>query len=495
MDPIMNIFGVKMPPVIGIKRGCIMEIDIREILRDKTKRSNWSKKYGSYLKPKIEVKCSNDFIDKLYDDLFESSKYQKKGLYKPALNCIVANLIDCGRRGVPLYRPYALYHTDQHWANQTVINNILKDLTKNGYCNHWPGFKHPTNDKYSFSATYFPTEKIMNKHLEIKPKKPENCLLLFKKDPKKRRVFKPYIITPQKQKLIDNINKINTLLEKSTVRFKYKAENVNHRYKPSFENQICFLLSSNHVVLLPDQTTNNKNHIWVDTVFGTRLYFDNEYEFEISKDSLYVYRSFCRGRFIYGGRFYTPVFQGIPSKWRKTITIDGEDTIELDYSAHHIRLLYHRIGLDFNGEAYVYKKSDVENKDKRQLHKYIAMIAINALNKKQTIAAVHNSIEDDFDNGKYTSEIPDLKTIEKHYNEFIEYHKLINKFVSNDEGIKLQCQDSKIMNNILIELCNKNIVGLPIHDSVIVKKKHKEILKEIMTKEYLKITNKSPIVE
>jgi hypothetical protein len=199
---------------------------------------------------------------------------------------------------------------------------------------------------------------------------------------------------------------------------------------------------------------------------------------------MYIYRSFTRGGFEFGGRFYTPVFQGIPSSWRKTITIDGEETVELDFSAHHIRMLYHQEGLDFKGEPYIYSKDDEEKKDKRQIHKYIAMIALNAKDKKSSIYAVRGAIEDDKDNDKFHSDIPSLKDIEQQLDDFVEHHKPISKYVSNDAGIKLQKKDSDIMHSILVDLTKKGIVSLPIHDSVIVQKKYEDILKETMTKQY-----------
>ena len=246
--------------------------------------------------------------------------------------------------------------------------------------------------------------------------------------------------------------------------------------------------------LVPDQESSNKDNIWIDSDYGTRLYFNNEYKFEISKESMYMYRSFNRGKFMYGGRFYTPVFQGIPSAWRNTITIDGEETVELDYSAHHIRLLYHELNLDFKGEPYIYKKSDKANVDKRQIHKYVAMIAINANSEKQTINAVRETVENDIANGKFNSEIPTKKEIKQYYNDFVNHHKPIAKYISNDAGIKLQRKDSDIMSNILIELAINDIAALPVHDSVIVQKKYKEKLKNIMSKEYYKFMTKYPVI-
>jgi hypothetical protein len=237
----------------------------------------------------------------------------------------------------------------------------------------------------------------------------------------------------------------------------------------------------------------------IDNYLNTkRLYLIDLDEYEIDKDSLYLKRVFNRARYIYGGRFYTPVYIGIPKEYRSTITIDGESTVELDYSAHHIRMLYHRDNMDFTGEAYVYNKSDTIHENERALHKYMAMIAINACSRKSTILAVQDSIRRDIKKLKYTNELPTREQLEELYDEFLEYHKPIAHHVSNDEGTKLQRIDSDIMNNILVDLANDNIVALPVHDSVIVKKKHEERLRELMIKHYVnckKLNNFNPVID
>ena len=41
-----------------------------------------------------------------------------------------------------------------------------------------------------------------------------------------------------------------------------------------------------------------------------------------------------------GGRFYGGWWQSIPSEYRKYISLNGDLTIEMDYSSIHIHLLY-----------------------------------------------------------------------------------------------------------------------------------------------------------
>src|SRR5947207_9185465 len=63
-------------------------------------------------------------------------------------------------------------------------------------------------------------------------------------------------------------------------------------------------------------------------------------------------RIFNDGSFERGGRFYGGWWQGVPQHYRMHITIDGEPTVEADYSAIHPRLLYAREGMDCCGDPY-----------------------------------------------------------------------------------------------------------------------------------------------
>ena len=56
--------------------------------------------------------------------------------------------------------------------------------------------------------------------------------------------------------------------------------------------------------------------------------------------SVFLYRVFNRGAFKCGGRFFGHWVQMIPSGYRKYLQIDGEPTVEIDYSSMHISMLY-----------------------------------------------------------------------------------------------------------------------------------------------------------
>ena len=55
--------------------------------------------------------------------------------------------------------------------------------------------------------------------------------------------------------------------------------------------------------------------------------------------------------------------------------------------------------------------------------------------------------------------------------------------------------DSRIMNNILMKLMDKEILGLSVFDSVIVAEQHQDCLYQVMMEEYEKEMGFKPIID
>jgi hypothetical protein len=199
-------------------------------------------------------------------------------------------------------------------------------------------------------------------------------------------------------------------------------------------------------------------------------------EFEIkSKD---LHRVFNRASFDFdqGGRFYGPYYQGMPSKFRKSIRINGNETVEYDYSGLHIRMLYHQLGLEFTEDPYT-----VGDGSLRDEYKLVSLISINAKRQGAHIA-IRDALED-----AGLMQPGDKDVIQKvvdMMDEFKARHEPIKEFLFSGVGIELQNRDSKIMEDVLLELDQQGIYGMPIHDSVIVEKRHAELLWDLMLKKY-----------
>ena len=67
---------------------------------------------------------------------------------------------------------------------------------------------------------------------------------------------------------------------------------------------------------------------------------NSNYHFEVDLSARYLKRIFNNSSLEEGGRFYNGWWQSIPSRYRPFISINGDFTIEMDYSSIHIHLLY-----------------------------------------------------------------------------------------------------------------------------------------------------------
>jgi len=108
-------------------------------------------------------------------------------------------------------------------------------------------------------------------------------------------------------------------------------------------------------------------------------------------------RIFNESCFSKGGRIYAP-FQQFSSKTRLKFTINNQKVAALDIKNSHIRMLYHKIGIEYKRDAYQFMydpNNDSETKCKfiRQVNKKILQILINADNFKSATSSVFQTIK------------------------------------------------------------------------------------------------------
>ena len=189
-----------------------------------------------------------------------------------------------------------------------------------------------------------------------------------------------------------------------------------------------------------------------------------------------------------GGRFYGSFYQGVSEDCRSRILINGNETVEIDYSAIHPRMLYHKLGIDYREDPYL-----IGDDSLRAQYKIVALISINAKKQGSHMAVRDALVDAGFD--EYSEDLEAVKALMKDYQET---HTPIQEFLFSGVGVKLQNTDSVIMENILMRLLNKKdkgVCGLCIHDSVIVEKKHQELLYQAMVEEYEKEMGYAPVLK
>jgi hypothetical protein len=211
----------------------------------------------------------------------------------------------------------------------------------------------------------------------------------------------------------------------------------------------------------------------------------------IPLDGLMPYtRNFSRGRFDRGGRFYCDA-QNIPKSFRPHILIDGGPTVELDYLANHVFMLYADLGVQLLSDPYLgvifpglpntpLPRKVVKRAILRMLNTKSRAGTIKSLKKavrKGKLVLPPNSTEDDL-----------VKAIELH-------HAPLLPHFNTDKGVELQYRDSKVAALVFNSFvgARKPIFGL--HDGFRVRAEDEDFLRLAMFDAFKAEVGVNPIVE
>ena len=174
--------------------------------------------------------------------------------------------------------------------------------------------------------------------------------------------------------------------------------------------------------------------------------------------SIQLSRIFSRGSVELGGRFYRGWWQSIPSEHRPHIRINGNKTVEIDFTAMHLRILYAKAGLDFSLEKDPYDLGLDNWEGKTDPRRKVIKKAINALlNDEDNVFKLKEEDEEILGLTKEEFEKQLQKTHPKL--KFSQYKGI---------GLKLQKLDSDIAEALLLWMVDHDIPCLPVHDSFIV---------------------------
>lgn len=232
--------------------------------------------------------------------------------------------------------------------------------------------------------------------------------------------------------------------------------------------------------------------------------YQSSYQENVSLGETMFRRSFLgEGK---GGRLYARgkggIYQRMPSELRKCLKIDDEETIEIDFKCEHLNLLYAKEGHDMwkvMKDAYTVDGID---KEYRFIVKVAVLIMLNCKENSNLFNVLFTHFNGDkekwrreifFD--KFLKEYSSKEKFDSFINKIKAKHQLISKYFCSGIGLELQRKDSDIMANILEKCLEEGIIALPVHDSVIVKKKHLDKVKKIMEQSFNEVTGFNAIVE
>ena len=198
-----------------------------------------------------------------------------------------------------------------------------------------------------------------------------------------------------------------------------------------------------------------------------------------------LYRSFNDGQWDRGGRFYGGWWINLPSKYREHITIDGEATVEPDFSAYHISLIY-------SLEGHPIPESDLYDIGWAEEYRDLVKKLVNALLYADSAEAAYSAAMDFREDGiselwEPFLELAPVKAHGKKSGLLIPMHlaimkkhaKVAHRFGQGD-STRLQFKDSEIAETVLMWGVTNQITILPVHDSFIVPAQYAALVEKMM---------------
>ena len=340
---------------------------------------------------KSDIQKLTDYIYPLLEFRNYNDEQRKVGL-----NCTLTNLLSANAEGKYLAISKSnnhYYHSSFYGIPHYTFAYIVKPINKlhelgfvkqhNGHHSHTNGANFRTRisatqkllnlaasifteqtltiDEIEYVQSKTNVDFLIKNNLPIDKKRryPYHITLIVGSKDNKRRI--PFNVDENIQKITDFLTKYNEFLDKNIISFpllsSYSLNSKDHHLYPSFPLWRSHLAKFNPSPLLVRDSGLFYGHQRLDT---------------------YLFRVFSRGSFELGGRFYNRGYQKYNSELRRYLRINGYPIIELDFSAYHINMIYHKSGIEYQGDPY----SDVLGKLYRNLIKKVSFIAINSKNEK-----------------------------------------------------------------------------------------------------------------
>lgn len=202
-------------------------------------------------------------------------------------------------------------------------------------------------------------------------------------------------------------------------------------------------------------------------------------------DNKQSYRIFSNSSFEQNGRFYGGWWTRCKKADRRYITINGRPTVELDYKANHLCLLYGLANTPIpeNMRTDPYQ---ISNEYPRQLVKAAFTKSINADDERKAWGAFNDDMQtnDDLAEWRHLSQL-------EHYRELIRqlrhHHPVINDYIHSNHGLSLMYHDSRVAAWVLDSMTAHNGEGISclcVHDSFLVDARHEAVLRAYMEEAY-----------
>ncbi len=419
--------------------------------------------------------------NQLWNNYLEKNKnIRNKSAHKKFLEILLINIIQSkiinAKLSISLDKnqyaktPKRYKHECQRYS---IVNNIISFLAKEAYIIKYKASKPITHEFKARRPAILPLEKL-NKLIEnIKPEIIENEI------PKETIILRKKV---KNQQVEIDYNDDSTIKS-----YRMVLDNVNNIRS---KTELCLYNVPKNII---EQCADSIKIFSSDDL--NEVIFDKNGKSGIIRLRKTYLRRIFNKDFMHNGRFNGGVESLIKKELRRYICVleDGKPnkTIEIDFKAMHIALLYHyKLKKDYRDDPYL--KVCSSDKRKRKYYKSLMLISINSENEKKAIKAFRKKIGID---GKYKHVIGRLtnQNIKKMLSEIKLNHSEVKDYLNTGIGLELMFVDSKIAERILKEFSKRNIWIGVVHDSFIVKKSERPILKDIMNKSYNAETGFNPL--
>lgn len=191
-----------------------------------------------------------------------------------------------------------------------------------------------------------------------------------------------------------------------------------------------------------------------------------------------------------GGRFYGAFWISCRKDFRRSITIDGELTVDLDGKAMHTQLLYQSRGLSLPaGDPYLYTDG------RRDITKHLMNLMLNTLNPESPVSGRKKVMT------TYRKNYGKTENLETYIMALENHHSALLEDLYKPNWGHLQKTEAALMARIMARGMEDNIVILPVHDGCLCPKKNRDAvmgffdLEGIIAAENLKHRKPLPLEE
>jgi len=197
---------------------------------------------------------------------------------------------------------------------------------------------------------------------------------------------------------------------------------------------------------------------------------NSKYPVHVNQQNKWVKRIFIKddqSKNLLYGRFHGGFWQQLNSEWRSKILINGQDTVEVDFSGMGINILYDLARIDIDDrDPYdltgYYESNRYTMEELRPLLKQVLMIMTNSRSSVQALKAIQKDVRDS--DNKFPGDV-DLKRL---MYAFRKRHEPIKDYFFSNIGNVQYFLDSTVTSRIINRFTMQSIPVLTIHDSYIV---------------------------